>query len=176
MSKKSDDKFVNELFRTHKQMMFKIAMGILHNSANAEDVVQDAFLWMFNNLEKISRIPCYERGFYFANIIEHASLNLIKRQKHHPLEDIDKHENIASDYSVEEQADDNIMINEIEQALQDLSDRDFGLMYLYIFKDMKYKDIAQAMNIPEKNIHAYIERARKRLIKILKERGVSDDI
>lgn len=41
---------------------------------------------------------------------------------------------------------------------------------------MKYKDIAQAMNIPEKNIHAYIERARKRLIKILKERGVSDDI
>ena len=68
------------------------------------------------------------------------------------------------------------MVKEIEQALEELSDRDYGIMYLYIFKQMKYREIAEAMNIPEKNINVYIERARKRLIKILKKRGIVDDI
>lgn len=176
MPDSSESELIKKLFVTHKQMMYKIALGILHNEADAEDVVQNAFLWIIKNSEKITQIPCYETGFYLANIVEHLSINHINRQKRHPLENLDEHKDIASDYSVEEQADDNIFISDIEQALEELSDRDYSLMYLYIFKRLKYNEIAEAVNIPEKNIHAYIKRARKRLIKILKERGIVDDI
>ena len=134
------------------------------------------FLWIIHNLDKISQIPCYERVFYFANIIEHLSINIINRQKHHQTEDIEQYKDIAFDYSVEKQADDNIFTSEIEQALEELSDRDFSLMYMFVFKQMKPKEIAEAMKIPHDNIRVYIERARKRLIKILKKRGIFDDI
>lgn len=39
----SDDKLISELFVEYRQMMFKMAIGILHNKSDAEDVVQDAF-------------------------------------------------------------------------------------------------------------------------------------
>ncbi len=44
MSKKSDDKLISKLFTEYKQLMFKIAFGILRNKSDTEDVVQDAFL------------------------------------------------------------------------------------------------------------------------------------
>lgn len=113
-------------------------------------------MWIINNIDKISQIPCYEREFYFVNIIEHLSININSRQKDHQTEDIERCKDIALDYSVDERADDNILTSEIEQALEELSDRDFSLMYMFVFKQMKPKEINEAMKIPHDNIHVYI--------------------
>ena len=44
MSDSSDNRLIKELYETHREMMLKIALGILHNRADAEDAVQDVFL------------------------------------------------------------------------------------------------------------------------------------
>ncbi|MBD5128515.1 MAG: sigma-70 family RNA polymerase sigma factor [Ruminococcaceae bacterium] len=163
---------IKELFGTHKKMMFNIAFGILHNRSDAEDAVQDAFLSIINNIEKISRIPCREKVFYIVTIIENVSINKANKKKRHPTEDIEEHFEIASDYSVEKKADEALLIKEIKSALTELSDRDYSIIYLYAFKQMTPKEIANEFGIREKNIHTYIDRARKRLIKILNGRGI----
>lgn len=172
----SESELVKELFETYRQMMYKIAFEILHNKADAEDAVQSAFLSIINNIDKISKIPCDERGFYFVNVIEHTSINILNRQRRYRADDINIYEDIASDDSVEEKADENILTEEIEKALYELSDRDYSLMYLYIFKQMKPREIAKELDISEKNIRVYIKKARERLIKILKRKGYDYDI
>lgn len=167
---------IKELFGTHKEMMYRIAFGILHNKSDAEDAVQDAFLSVINNIEKISQIPCREKVFYIVTIIENVSINKFNKKKRQPTEDIEEHFEIASDYSVEKKADENLLINEIKSALTELSDRDYSIMYLYAFKQMTPKEIANELGIREKNIHTYIDRARKRLVKILNERGIYYDL
>lgn len=168
-------KLIKELYKTYKEMMFKIAMSILHNESDAEDVVQDAFLWIINNLEKITQIPCCKRAVYFANIIEHLSINVVNRQKRHPLDDIEEYYEISSDYSVENEADNIFLISEIKSALDELSDKDYSIMYLYLFKQMTPKEIAGDLDIRERFIHTYIKRAKKRLAKKLNERGIYYD-
>lgn len=54
MSEKHDG-LLSERFTEYKQMMFKIAFGILNIKPDAEDAVQDAFLWFINDLEKVFR-------------------------------------------------------------------------------------------------------------------------
>lgn len=173
---REDNELISELFKEYKQMMFKAAMGILHNKADAEDAVQDAFLWIINNLSKISEIPCCKRTVYFANITEHLAINVVKRQKRHPLEDIEEAYEISSDYSVESEADSAFLINEIKSALTELSDRDYSIMYLYLFEQISPKEIARELDIRERFIHTYIERAKKRLAKKLNEKGIDHDI
>lgn len=173
---REDNELISELLKEYKQKMFKVAIGILHNKSDAEDVVQDAFLWIINNLLKISEIPRCKRAVYFANITEHMAINVVKRQKRHPLEDIEEAYEISSDYSVENEADRSFLINEIKSALVELSDRDFNIMRLYLFKQMTPKEIAGELDIRERFIHTYIERAKKRLAKKLKERGIDHDI
>ncbi len=166
---------ITELFQTYRGMMFKIAMGILNNESDAEDAVQDAFLSIINNFEKILPIPCIEKEFYFVTIIENISINKLNKRRRHPWEDIEEYFEISSDYSVEKEADEKFLIKEIKSALNALSDRDYSIMYLYAFKQMTPKEIAKELGIREKYIHTYIERAKKRLLNILNERGIYYD-
>ncbi len=176
MSKETDDKLISELFDKYKQMMFKIALDILHNKSDAEDAVQNAFLWIINNLDKILQIPCNERALYFANIIEHICIDQIRKQKRHRTEDIDEFYDLSSGFFVEDEVLSKLMVEEIKSALEDLADRDYDLLYLYLFDGKKPKEISAVMGIPENNIRVYIQRARKRLIKILKKRSIIDDV
>ncbi len=167
---------LKDLFDTYRGMMFKIAMGILRNKPDAEDAIQDVFLKAMNNLATISQIPPKERAFYFSSAVENASINILNKKNRHPSENIDKCYELASSYSVEQKADEKLMLDEIKSALTALSDRDYGIIYLYYFRQMSPKEIAEALDISEKNIHKYIERAKKRFRKILKERGINYDV
>ncbi len=175
MPENSDNKLICELFAEHRQMMFKIAFGILHNRSDAEDVVQDAFLWIINNLSKISQIPCHERGNYFASIIEHRSIDICRKKTNHPTEDFDEQLDLKADERVEETALSNAAVDEIKSAMNELSDGDYEMLYLYLFKQMSPKEIGEAMGISESNIRTYIKRARKMFIKILHKRGIDHD-
>lgn len=171
-----DHDLIYTLFAEYEQSMFRISCGILHNPTDAEDVVQDAFLWIINNPEKISEVPSDEIRNYLFSVIVHKSINLLKKQKRHPLEDIEEHKDIASDYSVEDRAIENITISEIERVLNELSDRDYALLHSYLFEDMKPEEIADEADITPNNIRMYIKRARGRLISKLLKGGNSDDI
>ena len=171
-----EDKLISELFAEYKQMMFKVAFGILHNEADAEDAVQNSFLWIINNLDKISQIPCYERGNYFATIIEHRSIDIYRKRVNHPTENLDELFDLGSDESIEEKALSNVTVEEIKSAMNELSDGDYEMLYLYLFKQMRPKEISEAMGISENNIRTYIQRARKRFVKILHKRGIDYDV
>lgn len=172
MSECPDEKLLRELFETHRQVMYKIAFSILHNSHDSEDAVQSAFLWIINNFEKISRIPCNERVFYFANIIEHISINMLNKKKRHPLEDIDLHEEISSEISVEKTSLGKITIEEIKEVIRSMSESDRLMLRLYLFEERSHKEIAEIAGISEVNARVSVHRARKRLAKLLRERGI----
>ncbi len=176
MSKETDDKLISVLFKQYRHMLFKIAFGILNNKFDAEDAVQDAFLWIINNIEKICKIPCDEREVYFATIIEHISIDQLRKKKRHPTEDIDDHYDLCSNSFVDEKVLSQLTADEIKSALDDLSDIDYDLLYLYLFCGKTPKEISVIVGISERNIRTYIKRARERFIKILKKRGVIDGV
>lgn len=172
MSERPDTKFLQELFEAYRQTMYKTAFNILHNEHDAEDAVQNAFFRIINNLEKISQIPSNERIFYFANITEHISINILNKQKRHPLEDIDLHEDIDPDISVEKISFERITVEEIKQVIRTMSAADRLILRLYLFEERSHKEIAEIAGISEVNARVSVHRARKRLAKLLKERGI----
>lgn len=167
-----EDKLINELFKEYRQMMLRIALRILQNRADAEDAVQDAFLRMLNSLDKISGIPREQQAFYLVSVIENTSLNILKKKNRRPTEDIEEFYEISSEYSVEESTGEKLLLDDVRSALMELSERDYGIMYLLYFEQLSPAEIAEKLDIPQKNIYKYIDRAKKRLAKILKERGV----
>ena len=171
-----ENELISELFTKYNQMIFRIAFNYLRNSSDAEDVVQEVFVKAMNDLENLLRIPPKERAFYFTVIAENVSKNVLKENKNHAAEDIDEHYELASNHSLEKTVENKVMLDEVCAALTELSDRDYGLIYLKIFRQLQPREIAVALGISEKNIYKYIERAQKRLAKILRERGIEYDI
>lgn len=175
MLKKSDDDMLSEMFKKYRQMMFKIAMSILRNDFNAEDAVQEAFLHIGNNLEKVFGLVDDERKGYIIKLVKNVCYDQVRRENKHLVCNIDEFE-ISTGNSVEYETISALTVDEIKSALNELSDRDSNILYLLLFKDYGSKDIAKSLGISERNISMYITRARKRLIKVLRKRGVIDDL
>lgn len=176
MPEDAENKLISEIFMEYRQMMLKIALRILKNRSEAEDAVQDAFLHIIKKSKTILLLPRRQQPFYLVAVIENVCYNNLKRKNHHSTEDIDKYYEIASDYSVEKKVGEKILLDEVKSALKSLSERDYGIMYFLYFEQMTSAEIARAMDIPEKNIYKYIDRAKKRLAKILNGRGVGYDL
>ena len=166
---------MNELFQNYEQMMFKIAIGILNNFSDAEDAVQNTFLYIFNNLETISQIPCDKRSFYFANIVKHQAIDIYRKRARHKTEDIELQFDLSSNECVEKTALSNVTVSDIKSAMSELSDRDYELLYLYLFEEKSSKEISDKTGISECNIREYIRRARERFKKILRKMGIDYD-
>lgn len=176
MLKNKDKDLSAELFNEYRQMMFKIAIKILHNVSDAEDAVQDSFLWIINNLDRISQIPCNERRSYFASIVEHRSIDIYRKHNGRQIEYTEEQYILTSNECIVEKAVSSVTVDEIKEALNELSDRDYAMLYMYLFKEMSPKEISAIMGISENNIRTYIQRARKRLTKILCKRGINYDV
>lgn len=172
MSEYPKPELVKELFDEYKQMMYRMAFDILHNKSDAEDIVHEAFLWIINNYEKISQLPCNKRGCYFANIVEHKALNLIYKRRKHSECDIDDNLEIQSNISVDKDFSERETIEAVKQAIRTMSEKDRLLLRLYLFDEKSYKEIAELAGISEGNARTAVFRAKKRLAKLLKERGI----
>ncbi len=70
----------------------------------------------------------------------------------------------------------NVTVDEIEDAMNELSNRDYQMLYLYLFKEMSPKEIGEAMGIAKNSIRKLIQRARIGFAKALQRRGITYDI
>ena len=68
--------------------MIRVARRILHNSPDAEDVVQDAFLYVADHLEKINQFDRQKTRSYLAIITEHKAIDLLRSR--HPEDSLDE--------------------------------------------------------------------------------------
>lgn len=168
--------YLIKLLRIFEKTMFRRAFGILHNKADAEDAVQNAFVKIANNAERVLSVPQNKMIFYFLTTAENASKDILRKKNLRLVGDISEFYDLSSDYLVEEAVEKKLLIEEVRAAIKELSDRDQQLLELHFFEEYSPKEIAKMMNIPEKNIYKYIERARERLVKILNERGIYYDL
>lgn len=78
-----------ELYESYRELMFGVALRILRSEADAEDAVQQAFLSIFENFKKISRVHCPKTRAYVVIITEHKALDLLRGKKHIAAEEWD---------------------------------------------------------------------------------------
>ena len=97
----SDRELVESLYERYEQMMYNVAFSILHNRAEAEDAVQTSFVRIIDNLQNIFEKGCHNHAGYFVIIAKNVAINMLNKQKKHPMESIDEHYELSVDSYVE---------------------------------------------------------------------------
>lgn len=171
----TDRELVRSLYDANEQLMYNVAYNILHNRTDAEDAVQDSFVSVIRNLEKIRGIDCNETRFYLVIVVKNISLNMLKKKQRHPAVDIDEVFDAKSDENIEDEIISRVSSEEIKCALRDLSDNDYEIMFLYLIREHTPSEIAQLLGITGNRARQRIFRARQRLIKHLEKRGITNE-
>lgn len=165
MSKRSKKKFLERLYREHKQLMYKTAFSVLHNPEQAEDAVQEAFLRVIKNFSKFSSYSCNENAAYLVIIVRGISLNMLASNKR--TEEIN--DNLIAVDNVVETVHGDIAYEQIVRNIEKLSPALKNIATMLWVENLSEHEIAELLDMNINTVRSSVARARKKLKQILTE-------
>ncbi|WP_314312059.1 sigma-70 family RNA polymerase sigma factor [Hoylesella saccharolytica] len=143
-----------------KDKLYRLALRITLNPGDAEDIVQDTLIKVWNRREKWNEIVSIEA--FSLTICRNLSLDSIKRNenKNHSLEDVGP-ERPDSAFNPYEEMLQNDRISLIKTFIDTLPEKQKSCMQLRDFEGKTYKEIAEVMQITEEQVKVNLFRARQ---------------
>jgi RNA polymerase sigma-70 factor (ECF subfamily) len=149
----------------YQQRLFNVALRMLHDVQDAEDVTQTVFLKAFRELRTYD--PKYRFFSWIYRMTVNESLNLLKRRKRTvTLED--QLAIPASEAAADRAAE---VEDRVGKALMCLKPDDRAVVVLRHFVSFSYQEIADVLEIPVRTVKSRLFTARERLRFALREPG-----
>ncbi|MCB0465600.1 MAG: sigma-70 family RNA polymerase sigma factor [Aequorivita sp.] len=155
----------------YKNLVFTLAIRMLKNREEAEEVSQDTFIKVYKALPKFKGDSKLSTWVY--KVAYNTCLDRIKKNKRRFNEvAIDS----FKDFQLKtiDNAFDAMEIAEQQQTIQDclqqLASKDSFLLSLFYFEELSLEEISKVVNMEANTVKVNIHRARKRLTNILKQR------
>lgn len=145
--------------------MFNVSMRITNDYAEAEDVLQEAFVSAFKNLHGYKAEASF--GSWLKKIVINASINAIRKRRSElvPLDEqrmAEVPDEVSEDYS-------EWQVDKVRKAIQKLPDGYRVVLTLYLLEGYDHAEIGEILGITESTSKSQYSRARKKLLEIMKE-------
>jgi RNA polymerase sigma factor (sigma-70 family) len=166
-----DTKAFAVLVDRYKDLVFTLALRMLKNREEAEEVSQDVFIKVYKSLSKFKGDSKFSTWIY--RITYNSCLDALKKYKQeYQLVTIDEYterEIITLDNAFDSLAEKEQQ-QTIEDCLQSLPKEDSFLLTLYYFEEQSIEDISKIVGLTANNVKVKLFRSRKKLTAILKDR------
>ncbi len=141
-----------------KNKLFRFSLNILDDVAEAEDVVQEVFIKLWNKREEMDQINNVEA--WCMRVTRNLSIDKL-RSKHRRLEPIkegfDVTDNSPTPFS---QTEGNDLMNRIKKMMLGLPEKQRMVMELRDIEGFTYQEVADALEISLDQVKVNIYRAR----------------
>ncbi len=167
--RKGDEKAFRDIYRLYRKAMFNLSLRITGNFADAEDVLQEAFISAFRKIDSFESRSSF--GAWLKRIVVNAAVNHVKKQREVLMETDGEssksvewvNENEAEHQSVE------LEVERVKKAIQKLPDGYRIVLSLYLLEGYDHKEIASILSVSESTSKTQYIRAKKKLRAILNE-------
>lgn len=155
-----DEAGFEQLFKTHFKRLHAYAVTLLQNEAEAEETVQQVFFKLWERRENLSADAPVTAYLYRA--VHNESLNYLKHQQvksRHQLQVAYRMKNEAQqpgDKSVSAELE-----KKIHAALQELPEQCRTIFQLSRFEELKYREIADRLDLSVKTVENQMGKALK---------------
>ncbi len=155
-----------KLYELYKGLMFYVANGVLHNEADAEDAVHQAFLSILKIIKKISDIECPKTRSLIVIIVERKAIDILRvRNRTSGVE----YDDAAAGIEFPMPGD-----GALADAISQLSARYREALFLYYVHGYNVKEIAEMFDMKPGAVRKLIWRAKESLKNILEKEGIMD--
>ena len=144
-----------------KNELFRLALRITLNRAEAEDVVQETMIKVWNRRDHWDEIESIEA--FCLTICRNISLDKMKKAENQNQSLQEGHDapDLSYTSNPEEQAMQRDRIQLIRHLIDHLPEKQRSCMQLRDFEGKSYKEIAQVLGISEEQVKINIFRARQ---------------
>lgn len=166
-AQRGDASAFGELISQTQSAVYHVCLRMMGEQREAEDMAQEIYLRVYERLQTFDS----QRPFlpWIRRVAANYCLNQLSRRL--PAlssfdEAYDRAEESAGPLAQIEQAE---QTRQIRTALLRLSPRQRAVIELRHFQDLRYEEIAQALNLPVSDVKSDLFRARRLLAEMLKD-------
>ncbi|MBL6449486.1 RNA polymerase sigma factor [Fulvivirga sp. 29W222] len=155
----------SQLYKLYSKAMFNVCYRMTNNFDDAEDVLQEAFISAFRNLQSYKGDAAF--GAWLKRIVINKAINFIKKKQ---VEFAEVQDNIADEeYPPVEYTNGMMDVNRVKRALTLLPDGYRLVFSLYLIEGYDHSEIAQILGITESTSKSQFNRSKKKLKEILQK-------
>jgi RNA polymerase sigma-70 factor (ECF subfamily) len=162
----------DELYRKYNKRLYKFAYSILKTTEDAENIIQDVFLNLWLNREKVEKSTSVK--YYIFEIAHNSAISIIRKR----IKDTIYIEHVKSLQNlIQEPVDLQVEYNELNQILEgiinSLPSQQKKIYLLNRIEALKYREIAEQLNISINTVENHMSRALKNIREKLREYSVT---
>lgn len=146
--------------------MYNVAFRITGRDDDAADVMQEAFISAFRNLDHYRGEASF--GSWLKRIIVNKAINQIKKRKWETLPESEDEFDVAE----EDENDEYVTVFSIERvkrAIENLPDGYRAVLTLYLIEGYDHQEIAEILSITESTSKSQLNRAKSKLKELLQK-------
>ncbi len=153
-----------QIIRTHNQRLFRVARAILRDGAEAEDVVQEAYIKVFSDLDGFAQVQ--DPGAWLARVTTNIALSRL-RQKKRNARLIDSLTldlpTGATPMTAETTTAQKQLRQLLEREIDALPDGFREVFVLRLVEDMTVNETAEVLGLSKQTVKSRLSRARAKI-------------
>lgn len=157
-----------ELFRRYSRLIFSIGFRILQDTGEAEEIVQDVFLYLYERADQFDPRKGSVKS-WMVQVTHSRSLDrrsfLQRRQFYGGTDIADFTDTLAGAHDVERQVMSKWNLSQLQVALRELPEKQRLTLELFFFDGLELKEIAQHIGETPENVRHYYYRGLQKLRK-----------
>ena len=153
------------IVETYERPIVRMIRNLINNRESCEDIAQDVFFTAYRKLASFDPARGNFSAWLFA-IARNKCINAMRKKRAFSMAELPHNiaENNPADELVERE-----LFNKLDAGLEALSAGQKRAFIFAVFENLSYEEIAQIEAVRIGTIKSRINRARKKLAKILKE-------
>ncbi len=155
-----DESGLRQMFDTYYSPLCVFALKYIDSFDLAEDLVQEVFI-KFWEKKKVQGLRGSLKSYLFS-AVKNDSLNHIRQNKKFRIEELDDEFDLLMEQSSDmEDLEDKKL--KLYQEMENLSEQSRKVFEAIIFQNMKYKEVAEELDVSVNTIKTHFSRALKQL-------------
>ena len=152
--KTGEDKYFTKLTDRYKDKIFNFTVRYLSSREDSEDITEDIFVKVYFKIDKFDQNKGSFKTWLYR-IARNTVYNKLKEKKITKISYVDIYTN---------ELDENINIENdeiVQSAINKLKKEQKIIILLYYIEGLKYREIAEILNIPENTVKTKIRRSKE---------------
>ena len=152
-----------------KNELYRLALRITLNRVEAEDVVQETMIKVWNRRDRWEELESIEA--FCLTICRNIAIDKMRKMENQNQSLADEHDAPDQSYASnpEEQAMQQDRIQLVRRLIDNLPEKQRSVMQLRDIEGKSYKEIAQVLGTTESSCRGMMSKARQRLLQLINE-------
>lgn len=156
--KKGHAKAQFQVYQMHYKMLYNVALRIVQDTAEAEDIMQEAFIAAFDKIQTFEGEG--NLGGWLKRICVNRALDAL-RKRHLQFEEMN--EGYVADLAQEEYDDQDDKLALVTRHLAQMADNHRVLITLHLIEGYTHEEIADQLGMSHSAVRTGYSRAKKKL-------------